>query len=90
MGLFDVARGAASAFSRTAFPLRGAVQAAGASGRESRASMDSQRGSEIGSDGEGGGDRVRKRDMVANAVTGSLASGIGWVLGEYRFSLDVC
>lgn len=27
------------------------------------------------------GERVRKRDMVANAVTGGLASGIGWVLG---------
>lgn len=26
-------------------------------------------------------ERVRKRDMVASAVTGSLASGIGWVLG---------
>ncbi|KAJ6144790.1 hypothetical protein N7470_008685 [Penicillium chermesinum] len=27
------------------------------------------------------GDRVRKRDMVSNMVTGGLASGIGWVLG---------
>lgn len=27
------------------------------------------------------GERVRKRDMVASAVTGGLASGIGWVLG---------
>ena len=26
-------------------------------------------------------ERVRKRDMVANAVSGGLASGLGWVLG---------
>jgi hypothetical protein len=47
-------------------------------------------GSEAGSIGgseESG--RVRKRDMVANAVTGGLASGLGWVLGKLlsHFSL---
>jgi hypothetical protein len=25
--------------------------------------------------------RVRRRDMVTNAVSGGLASGLGWVLG---------
>jgi hypothetical protein len=25
--------------------------------------------------------RVRRRDMVANAVSGGLTSGLGWVLG---------
>jgi hypothetical protein len=68
MGLFDVARGAATAFSNSAFPLRGASVRVEA--------PSPQLGDE---DGQG---RVRKRDMVANAVTGGLASGIGWVLGK--------
>ncbi|KAK7521133.1 Sec39 domain-containing protein [Phyllosticta citriasiana] len=87
MGLFDVARGAAAAFSRTAFPLRGPGAAGSAEG-SARNSHDLTRtlsgaGSETGSIGGAGNgdDRVRKRDMVANAVTGGLASGIGWVLG---------
>jgi hypothetical protein len=76
MGLFDVARGAAQAFSRSAFPLHGAASnAARQSARP--ASMISSDG---GSDAEGQG-RVRRRDMVASAVTGGLASGLGWVLG---------
>ncbi|KAF2139568.1 uncharacterized protein K452DRAFT_254038 [Aplosporella prunicola CBS 121167] len=86
MGLFDVARGAAAAFSRTAFPLRGSS----GENESARVSQEHTRtfsmaGSETGSVGAAGsgedGDRVRKRDMVANAVTGGLASGIGWVLG---------
>lgn len=77
MGLFDVARGAAAAFSKTAFPLRGSVGAASNPKlASSRASMD---GSESGS--IEGQERVRKRDMVTNAATGALASGIGWMLG---------
>ncbi|KAK7531537.1 Sec39 domain-containing protein [Phyllosticta citribraziliensis] len=84
MGLFDVARGAAAAISRTAFPLRGTAATGGAEG-SARNSRDLTRtlsgaGSESGSIG-GDDSRVRKRDMVANAVTGGLASGIGWVLG---------
>ncbi|KAJ4361754.1 hypothetical protein N0V83_010694 [Neocucurbitaria cava] len=87
MGLFDVARGAAAAFSKTAFPLRGGAQAAAraeqgdSNGGSSRVSMDF---SDSGSHEE----RVRKRDMVAHAATGALAtgsgalaSGIGWMLG---------
>jgi hypothetical protein len=93
MGLFDVARGAAAAFSKTAFPFGG--RAAGRGGQHAEAprdtgSMEGSRvsmdlGSESGSIG-GGGDRARKRDMVASAVTGGLASGIGWVLGMYPYS----
>jgi len=89
MGLFDVARGAAAAFSRSAFPLRGSnistasgggagVAGDGGSGHARMSSdLGSESGSFVGSD-EG---RVRKRDYVANAVTGGLASGLGWVLG---------
>ncbi|KAJ5058073.1 Sec39 domain-containing protein [Bipolaris maydis] len=77
MGLFDVARGAAAAFSKTAFPLRGSAEAASNPKLGSgRASLD---GSETGSiDAQ---ERVRRRDMVTNAATGALASGIGWMLG---------
>ncbi|KAL8852111.1 MAG: hypothetical protein Q9221_003041 [Calogaya cf. arnoldii] len=79
MGLFDVARGAAQAFKKNAFPLRGAASATtspveGVS-RDRPLSMSSDSGS------DGKGERVRKRDMVANAVTGGLASGIGWMIG---------
>jgi hypothetical protein len=82
MGLFDVARGAAAAFSKSAFPLRGNASASVPAARDvdlasSRTSMDlSDNGSASGAD-----DRVRRRDMVASAVTGGLASGLGWVLG---------
>ena len=81
MGLFDVARGAAAAISKTAFPLHGAAavtrSAAVSSGKSRPLSTISGDGSDAGSE-EG---RVRKRDMVSNMVTGGLASGIGWVLG---------
>lgn len=87
MGLFDVARGAAAAFSKTAFPLRGGIsntQPRQNTGGSSRVSMDlSDSGSMTGHD-----ERVRKRDMVASAATGALAtgsgalaSGLGWMLG---------
>lgn len=87
MGLFDVARGAAAALSKNAFPLRRPRQSG--SGNSLKASHESPLnatgigGSESGSptamDQEG---RLRKRDMVSNMVTGGLASGIGWVIGE--------
>ena len=82
MGLFDVARGAASAFSKTAFPLRNSGLADSTLKGLVRAQVQpkSPAASEAGGhDGEG---RVRKRDMVSNMVTGGLASGIGWVLGK--------
>lgn len=60
----------------------GAVGAAGAGRGAGAGSL----GRELGADEQGHVDeaehaRVRKRDMVASAVTGGLASGIGWVLG---------
>jgi hypothetical protein len=85
MGLFDVARGAAAAFSKTAFPLRGGAAAASAPVTRGHTRDVSSVGSDTGSidsDGLNRDERVRKRDMVANAVTGGLASGIGWVLGK--------
>lgn len=88
MGLFDVARGAAAALSKNAFPLRNAtaegkaVISPGKARQERPMSALSSDGSDQGSlSGEGHG-RVRKRDMVSSMVTGGLASGIGWVLGK--------
>ena len=87
MGLFDVARGAAAAISKSAFPLR----SPNSTSIKSPTKATEQRPvSLVGSDsgGEGGGNgvdgegRVRKRDLVSNMVTGGLASGIGWVLGR--------
>ncbi|KAJ5385172.1 hypothetical protein N7517_003083 [Penicillium concentricum] len=71
MGLFEVARGAALALHKNAFPLRGV-----ADGSASVAPQDDDR--PLSPDSEG---RVRKRDMVSNMMTGGLVSGIGWVLG---------
>ena len=97
MGLFDVARGAASALSKTAFPLRSPHSAKVAklmqSNIISEKSMNSSTSSLLQPFGgsqheatpggsESGDGRVRKRDVVSNMVTGGLASGIGWVLGE--------
>ena len=85
MGLFDVARGAARAIGKTAFPLRGVAGAQGVNVRESgmgqlpRSSEESTRS--VGGSGDEGQQRVRKRDMVSNMVTGGLVSGLGWVLG---------
>lgn len=86
MGLFDVARGAAAAFSRNAFPLRAQAQATRSPTSPIHGRNFSSAGSEAESiRSEGSEDakpgRRRKRDMVADAVTGGLASGIGWVLG---------
>lgn len=84
MGLFDVARGAARAFSKNAFPLHSSTLSLGSASQRNdgtRTSEDMARSSDAASDGETTGPRVRKRDMVSNMVTGGLASGIGWVLG---------
>lgn len=88
MGLFEVARGAALALRKNAFPLRGVAAATaagsggsgGVSGGKGRAGTGSGIGERALSPEQGEG-RVRKRDMVSNMVTGGLASGIGWVLG---------
>ena len=89
MGLFEVARGAAMALHKNAFPLRGSGSGSGpgtgagggvgATAPLARDSGDFEDGERPLSPGDEG--RVRKRDMVSNMVTGGLASGIGWVLG---------
>ena len=90
MGLFDVARGAAAALSKSAFPLRnpGTVRSGPKASDRSQEQVqrvsDSVYSDDSGlstSEGEG---RVRKRDMVSNLVTGGLASGIGWVIGKLK------
>lgn len=83
MGLFDVARGAARAFSKNLTPLQQLQQ------QQRRHQEQQQPGpTEEGEGAEGelsrsteSLERVRKRDVVSNMVTGGLASGIGWVLG---------
>jgi hypothetical protein len=92
VSMFDLTRSAARAFSRNAFPLGGGgAPAAGKSGNEATrgsTSQDSSRDMTASVDSlgsVGGGEteqqRVRRRDMVTNAVSGGLASGLGWVLG---------
>ncbi|CAI7637165.1 unnamed protein product [Penicillium manginii] len=76
MGLFEVARGAAMALHKNAFPLRGA--GSGSAAESARGPADGERPLSPEDESEG---RVRKRDMVSNMVTGGLASGLGWVLG---------
>ncbi|KAI9764626.1 MAG: hypothetical protein M1835_007535 [Candelina submexicana] len=92
MGLFDVARGAAAALSKSAFPLRGAARAAavsrGIAGEHQRVHNATDSDSDDLAAGDGGG-RVRKRDMVTNMVSGGLASGIGWVLGETSHAFGI-
>ena len=80
MGLFDVARGAAAAFSKSAFPLRAGTQAsARPESRDAvRASMDLSDSDSM----HGHEERVRRRDMLANTASGALQSGLGWVLGK--------
>lgn len=85
MGLFEVARGAALALQKNAFPLHGAASASAAGPAAPAHAAESTtdlHGDErpLSPPGQGEG-RVRKRDMVSNVVTSGLASGIGWVLG---------
>ena len=86
IGLFDMARGAAATLSKSAFPLRGLQKTAMSppKGSRDRPLSDISTGSsdEGSVGGAGGPGRVRKRDMVSSMVTGGLASGIGWVIGE--------
>ena len=88
MGLFDVARGAAAALSKSAFPLRSPRTTQLGSKPPMQSPVQTFRGGDsIHSDDSGlsiseGEGRVRKRDMVSNLVTGGLASGIGWVIGK--------
>ena len=83
MGLFEVARGAASALSKNAFALRESHKAGSPTiVKGQHHGMSNFEGSMSEDGGVEGTGRVRKRDMVGNMVTGGLVSGIGWVLGE--------
>lgn len=87
VSMFDLTRSAARAFSRNAFPL-GNSAGGQAQQQGSRGSGESERGLDASTESLGGGaageseqQRMRRRDMVTNAVSGGLASGLGWVLG---------
>jgi hypothetical protein len=88
MGLFDVARGAAKAFSRNAFPLRSGAGAPAASQQQQQSQMRPTSTGEAAHEGVDDAGRVRRRDMIANTVTGGLASGIGWMLGATPVTED--
>jgi protein transport protein SEC39 len=79
MGLFDVAKGAASALRRSAFPLSaGSVRDLKVRDGHNRQGSDVSLPRSPTEDSSG---RVRKRDMVSSMVTNGLVSGIGWAIG---------
>lgn len=80
MGLFDVARGAARAIGKSAFPLHG--------GRRPLQIQHHGVTPEIEAGSSTDDHRVRKRDVVSNMVTGGLKSGLGWVLGALPADAD--
>ena len=80
MGLFDVARGAATALRKSAFPLN-AASMKDLKIRDGHSRQDSDGSGPRSPVTEDGNGRVRKRDMVSNMVTSGLVSGVGWVLG---------
>ncbi|KAL4811457.1 Sec39 domain-containing protein [Aspergillus unguis] len=96
MGLFEVARGAARALHKnvnSSFPLRSAPTSGSASASanmSTSSSMSFVEGDDENPNGDEGDEteRVRKRDMVSNMVTGGLASGIGWVLGAQPVNMN--
>ncbi|KAL1971158.1 hypothetical protein VTN77DRAFT_109 [Rasamsonia byssochlamydoides] len=91
MGLFEVARGAARAFSKNAFPLHASTLSLGGSSQDGSTRRTSEEGSrtDVAEHGESPTPgRMRKRDMVSNMVTGGLASGIGWVLGAQPVNMN--
>jgi len=79
IGLFDVARSAARAISKNAFPLHSGPLSSEAATQDlsRKSSIDSRDSADLSQNDE----RTRKRDVVSNIVTSGLASGIGWVLG---------
>ena len=80
MGLFDVARGAARAIGKSAFPLRG--------GQRPLNIQEHSFGPENEAEASTEDHRIRKRDVVSNMVSGGLKSGLGWVLGAQAADAD--
>lgn len=68
MGLFEVARGAAAAFGRSTTRQTARTSTQSTGNADDPMNTDAP-------------ERQRKRDMLANAVTGGMVSGIGWMLG---------
>ncbi|QIW96315.1 hypothetical protein AMS68_001833 [Peltaster fructicola] len=77
LSMYDLTRSAARAFSRNVNlgTVRQSLEA------PSEQDTDGLRPGSSGQNPQDADTRVRRRDMVANAVSGGLASGIGWVLG---------
>ncbi|KAL4911513.1 hypothetical protein BDW74DRAFT_9085 [Aspergillus multicolor] len=91
MGLFEVARGAARALHKNVnatFPLSASASVSASSSMSlvDRASEDDDENPNGNDDNHA--ERVRKRDVVSNMVTGGLASGIGWVLGAQPVNMN--
>lgn len=84
MGLFDVAKGAASALRKSSFFPLGSTGLQDLKIRDDTTSLMSH-GSDTRSPAAPGsppnGERVRKRDQVTSMVTSGIVSGMGWVLG---------
>ncbi|OQN97551.1 hypothetical protein B0A48_16705 [Cryoendolithus antarcticus] len=81
VSMFDLTRSAAAALGRGVGGTLGGVGTLAGPRKSTEMSRSGVEGNEEG-DGVGAmGERVRRRDMVANAVSGGLASGLGWVLG---------
>lgn len=82
---FDLTKSAAQALSKNAFPLRGAAKSI-SDHNTSAMEMSTE---SLSSNGDADNQlRVRKRDMVASAVSGGFASGLGWVLGAKPVSQE--
>ncbi|KAK5046802.1 hypothetical protein LTR84_007156 [Exophiala bonariae] len=83
MGLFDVAKGAASALRKSSFFPLGSTGLQDLQIRDAAMSS-TQHGFDVRDSAPGSpptGERVRKRDQVTNMVTSGIVSGMGWVLG---------
>lgn len=76
MSLFDLSRATARIAQRNFTVFGGQAAGAGASAPPYRG-----RGDEDEDDDEKNAQRVRKRDQLRDAATGTLVSGVGWLLG---------
>lgn len=86
VSMFDLTRSAAQAFSKNAFPLRGGRGDSRPASASYEAGVMEESVDSLGSEGGMGAEgqqrtTTRKRDQLANAMSGGLASGLGWVLG---------
>ena len=78
VSMFDLTRSAAQAISKNAFPLRQITRPSSTHEHNTSERSEDSIGDESAAERL---QRMRKRDVVASAVSGGLASGLGWVLG---------